>query len=139
MQQGPNGTLVPVTEGSTRPVSVVIHGAGPQATRRYEFPARGSSGRATPRAARRRRKGRQHLTILSDAGSPNQKHLLNGIVSDRVIVVTNRHGLRRGRPIFRSFEVVAGNAGHHRHVDNTCKIELARHLRRPVLIHSAFF
>ena len=34
MQHGPNGTLVPVTEGSTRPVSVAIHSAGSTAIRR---------------------------------------------------------------------------------------------------------
>ena len=34
MQHGPNGTLVPVTEGSTRPVFVAIHSAGATAIRR---------------------------------------------------------------------------------------------------------
>jgi hypothetical protein len=39
MEVNSRGELVAVTEGSTRPVSVVIHGAGPHETRRFEFPA----------------------------------------------------------------------------------------------------
>ena len=39
MEQGPNGELISVTEGSTRPTSLIIHGAGPRPTRRFEFPA----------------------------------------------------------------------------------------------------
>jgi hypothetical protein len=39
MQIGANGELIPVTEDSTRPVSMIIYGTGPQPTRRFEFPA----------------------------------------------------------------------------------------------------
>ena len=39
MEQGPNGELISVTEGPTRPTSLIIHGAGPRPTRRFEFPA----------------------------------------------------------------------------------------------------
>jgi hypothetical protein len=39
MQISSSGAMVPVTEGSTRPVTIVTHGAGPHETRRFEFPA----------------------------------------------------------------------------------------------------
>jgi hypothetical protein len=34
-----SGAMIPVTEGSTKPVSLVVYAAGPVETRRYEFPA----------------------------------------------------------------------------------------------------
>jgi hypothetical protein len=34
-----SGAMIPVVEGSTKPVTIVIHGAGPHETRRFEFPA----------------------------------------------------------------------------------------------------
>ena len=37
--QRTNGELEPVTKASTRPTSMIIHGAGLQPTRRFTFPA----------------------------------------------------------------------------------------------------
>jgi hypothetical protein len=34
-----NGELIPVRQGSTKPVSMMVYGAGPHQTRRFEFPA----------------------------------------------------------------------------------------------------
>jgi hypothetical protein len=45
MQIAANGVLEPAVQGSTRPISTVVHGAGPQPTRRYEFPAPFRTGR----------------------------------------------------------------------------------------------
>jgi hypothetical protein len=45
MEIAADGTLIPVTAGSTKPTSLVVHGAGPQPTRRFEFPAPFRTGR----------------------------------------------------------------------------------------------
>jgi hypothetical protein len=34
-----NGELIPVRQGSTKPVSMMVYGAEPHETRRFEFPA----------------------------------------------------------------------------------------------------
>jgi hypothetical protein len=39
MEIAADGTLIPVTTASTKPTSMIVHGAGPQPTRRFTFPA----------------------------------------------------------------------------------------------------
>jgi hypothetical protein len=49
MEQAADGTLIAAAEGSTKPVSVMIYGAGPHETRRFEFPAPFRIGTRSPR------------------------------------------------------------------------------------------
>jgi hypothetical protein len=37
MEIAADGVLVPATQGSTRPISMIIHGTGPRRTKRYSF------------------------------------------------------------------------------------------------------